>query len=110
ADALAHSIDGELLSLETVRPWQRNPMTYARLPGGAIDGLMKRDFAPAAERLRSVIARLKQVPAVYAAAQASLATPPREITDVAIRMTKGAVHFFEASLPAWAPAAAAPHP
>ena len=32
-------------------------MGYAGLPGGAIDGLMKRDFAPAADRLRSVIAR-----------------------------------------------------
>lgn len=107
ADALAHAIDGELLSLETVRPWERNPMAYARLPGGAIDALMKRDFAPAAERLRSAIARLKQVPAVYAAAKANLDTPPREFTDVAIRMSKGAVHFFEASLPGWARAAAA---
>src|SRR5262249_1749586 len=106
AEARAHSIEGGLLSREPVRPWQRTPMTYARLPGGAIDGLMKRDFAPAAERLRSVIARLKQVPAVYAAAKANLDTPPREFTDVAIRMTKGAVHFFEASLPAWARAAA----
>jgi uncharacterized protein (DUF885 family) len=107
ADALTHAIAGELLTLETVRPWEQNPMTYARLPGGAIDGIMKRDFAPAAERLRSVIARLQKVPAVYAAAKANLKTPPREFTDVAIRMSKGAVHFFEASLPGWARAAAA---
>ena len=33
-------------------------MGYAGLPGDAVDGLMKRDFAPAADRLRSVIARL----------------------------------------------------
>jgi uncharacterized protein (DUF885 family) len=107
AEALTHAIAGELLGLRTVRSWEQNPMMYARLPGSAIDGLMKRDFAPAAERLRSVIARLDKVPAVFAAAKANLTTPPREFTDVAIRMAKGSVHFFQEALPAWARTAAA---
>src|SRR5262249_15828902 len=68
ADGLKNAIAGEILTLETIRPWENNPMFYARLPGGAIDGLMKRDFAPAQDRLRSVIARLKRIPAIYLAA------------------------------------------
>jgi hypothetical protein len=34
-------------------------MLYVGLPRGAIDGLMKRNFAPPAERLRLATARLR---------------------------------------------------
>jgi uncharacterized protein (DUF885 family) len=102
AAALATEIQSELLQLRTIRSWERNPMAYAGVPGRAINGIMKRDFAPAAERLRSIIARLRQVPAVYAAAKANLKNPPREFTDVAIRMSKGTIGFFEKTVPAWA--------
>ena len=37
----------------------QNPMTYSRVPGEGIDALLKRDFAPAPEQLKSVIARLQ---------------------------------------------------
>src|SRR6266851_10021392 len=41
AELLESQIRGELLTLETLRPWENNPMQYAGLPGGAINGLMK---------------------------------------------------------------------
>src|SRR5580704_11617742 len=47
----------ELFDIERLQSWRENPMTYARLPGEAVDGLMKRAFAPAPERLRSVVVR-----------------------------------------------------
>src|SRR5262249_19412591 len=106
AEALQNAIATEILNLETIRPWENNPMFYSRLPGGAIDGLMKRDFAPAKDRLRSVIARMKQIPGVYAAAKANLKTPPKEFTDIAIRMTQGSVHFFDMAVVRWAKQAA----
>ena len=99
-------IRGELLDLDTLRVWETNPMFYAGLPGGAVDGLIKRDFAPAADRLRTVIAREKGVPAVFEAARANLKTPPKEFTDLAVRMAKGSVGFFEGSVAAWAKTAA----
>lgn len=106
AQALEGEIRGDLLDFETLRIYERNPMPYAGLPGGAVDGLMKRDFAPAPERLRSVIARLRAVPAVYAAARANLQNPPKEFTDLAIRMSKGSAGFFEGSVAMWAKEAA----
>jgi uncharacterized protein (DUF885 family) len=102
AEALEGAIRGELLDLETLRVWEKNPMLYAWLPGGAVDVLMKRDFAPASERLRSVNARLKSVPAVYAAGQANVQNPPKEFTDLAIRMMRGSVGFFQGSVAQWA--------
>jgi uncharacterized protein (DUF885 family) len=53
-----------------------------------------------------VIARLKQVPAVYVAAKANLKTPPREFTDIAMRMSKGTLGFLQGPLAAWARQAA----
>ena len=106
AQALEGQIRAELLDLETLKTWEVNPMIYAGLPGGAIDGLMKRDFAPAQDRLRLVIARERAIPAVFEAARANLTRPPREFTDLAIRMTKGSVGFFEGSVAAWAKDAA----
>jgi uncharacterized protein (DUF885 family) len=110
ADIDAQLIDGEirskLLDLETLRTWEKNPMGYVSLPGQAIDGLMKRAFAPAKERLRSVIARLGQVPRIYRAAKENVQDPPREFTDLAIRMSRGSVGFFETSVAEWAKGAA----
>jgi hypothetical protein len=106
----ARMLDGliraELLDLETLRTWETNPMGYVMLPGGAIDGLIKRDFAPAAERLRSVIARERAVPAAFAAARTNVKNPPKEFTDLAIRMAKGSAGFFKGSVAEWARSAA----
>ncbi len=110
AEALEGLLRGDLLDLETLRAWEKNPMVYAGLPGGAIDGLMKRAFAPAPARMKSVIARLRAVPAVYAAGKANLQNPPKEFTDLAIRMSKGSIGFFERDVVLWSKEALAADP
>jgi uncharacterized protein (DUF885 family) len=107
ADALEADMRGFLLDEETLRNWERNPMGYAGLPGSAADGLIKRDFAPPAERLRSLVAREKQMPAVYAAGKANLVNPPKEFTDLAIRMARGSAGYFAGTVAQWAKEAAA---
>jgi Bacterial protein of unknown function (DUF885) len=102
AEAIAARIKNDLLSLETLKLWAKNPMTYAGLPGGAIDALMKRDFAPKHDRLRSVVARLRGVPAIFAAARANVADPPKEFTDVALGMAKGTSGFLAGAVATWA--------
>jgi uncharacterized protein (DUF885 family) len=106
AQALGGDVRSELQGLEVLRTWERNPMPYVRVPGNAVDGLMKRNFAPAHDRLRSIVARLEAVPAVYAAARANVQNPPKEFTDLAIRMCDGAAGFFEGAVARWAKDAA----
>jgi uncharacterized protein (DUF885 family) len=106
ADALEGEIRGFLLDQETLRDWERNPMGYAGLPGSAADSLIKREFASPAERLRSLVAREKLIPAVYAAAKANLVNPPKEFTDLAIRMAKGSAGYFSGTVAQWAKEAA----
>ena len=106
ADVLQGQIDGELLELETLQTWRKNPMNYVGLPGGSIDSLMKRDFAPAPERLRSVISRLKAVPAMLQAMEQNVENPPHEFTDLAMRIGRGSVGFFKGTVTNWAKDAA----
>jgi len=106
AEILDGQIRAELLDLETLQTWRRNPMNYVGLPGGAIDGLMKRNFAPPAERLRSVVARLKGIPALMDAMRQNIQNPPHEFTDLAYRIAHGSVEFFNESVAAWAKDAA----
>jgi uncharacterized protein (DUF885 family) len=101
AEAVGNLIRGELLDLEVVRSWERNPMDYAFLPAGAIHDLMKREFAPAPARLRSVIARMEQIPRHYAVAKENLRDNPREFTELAVRFARGSATFFERSVSGW---------
>ncbi|MBV8820148.1 MAG: DUF885 family protein, partial [Acidobacteriaceae bacterium] len=98
-------IQAELLDLRTIKTW-RTPLYYAGIPGNAVDLLMKRDFAPAAARLAAVTARLEQIPALIDAMQDNLLEPPREFTDLAIRIVQGSIPFFRDSVAEWARSAA----
>ena len=106
AEILEARINAELLDLETLGTWRTNPMTYVGLPGGSIDGLLKRNFAPPAERLRSVIARLKGVPPLLEAMRENVQNPPHEFTDLALRIARGSVGFFRQTAANWAKDAA----
>jgi uncharacterized protein (DUF885 family) len=97
----------ELFDLETWQNWRHNPMVYARLPGEAADGLMKRAFAPAPARLRSLVARLRKIPTIFAAARANLDNPAPEHVTLALRITKGSIGFFDKATRAWAATAGA---
>ncbi len=106
ARILDSQIHAELLDLETLQTWRHNPMHYVELPGSSIDSLMKRKFAPPAERLRSVTARLRAVPALLEAMKANIENPPHEFTDLAFRIAHGSVGFFRDDVTAWANTAA----
>lgn len=106
AAMLSGAIRSEIQELEQLQTWKKNPMGYVGLPGNAVDLLMKRNFAPPAERLRSVTARLRGVPALMAAMRANVSNPPREFTDLAIRIAGGSVGFFRNDIATWARGAA----
>jgi uncharacterized protein (DUF885 family) len=88
---------GHLLDLTEIRPWENNPATYGY--GDAVFGLMARTYAPPEERLRSVIARLDQVPALYAAARRNLKSPPALFTQFAASECEGQISFLDTEVP-----------
>lgn len=106
ATILAGAIRSELLDLEVIQSWRKNPMVYVGMAGNAVDLLMKRKFAPPVERLRSVTARLRAVPALLVAMRANVTNPPKEFADLAIRIAGGSVGFFRHDVATWAREAA----
>jgi len=60
---------------------------------------MSRNFASPQERLRSVIARERQMPAVFDVARRNLKNPPRVYTEVALEQVPGIIGFFQKDVP-----------
>ncbi len=106
ASMIDGAIKSELQQLEELQVWKSNPIFYVSTPGGAVDLLMKRNFAPPAVRLKSLTARLRGVPAMIAAMKANVVNPPKEFTDIAIRIAGGSVGFFRNDVATWAKGAA----
>ncbi len=100
------AIRSEIQGLEELQVWKTNPMFYVGTPGNAVDLLMKRNFAPPPERLRSLTARLRGVPAMMAAMKANVSNPAKEFTDLSIRIAGGSVGFFKNDVAMWAKGAA----
>ena len=93
-------INARLLSLENIRSWEKNPDAYSSGITNAIFVIMARTFAPPADRLKSVIAREKQVPAVFQAARQNLKNSPPIYVDVALEQIPGLIGFFQKDVPA----------
>ena len=106
AAMLNGQLRSDLLDLETLRWMNRNPIPYVSTPGGSVDSLIKRNFAPPAERLRNVIVRLQGVPPLIEAMKSNMEDPPREYTELAIRVAGGSVGFFEKTVRKWGEEAA----
>jgi uncharacterized protein (DUF885 family) len=96
------AIRAEILETQEIQSWKHNPMMYVGTPGGAIDVLMKRDFAPKRKRFELVTSRLQEIPKMIAAMKANVQNPPKEFTDLAIRMASGSIGFYRETVAAWA--------
>ena len=93
-------IRGRLLDLEEVRMWEKNPDLYSSGITNSAFVIMSRKFAPAADRLRRLIARERSMPAALEAARLNLRNPPRIYTEVALEQLPGIAAFFEKDVPA----------
>lgn len=92
-------IHSRLLELETIQMWRKDPDSYTAGVTNSIFLLMKRNFAPPEERLRSVIAREKQFPKAFAAARQNLKNPPRIYTEIALEQLPDVIDFYRNDVP-----------
>ncbi len=94
-----NQIASRLLTLETIRPWQKDPDHYSSDLTNSAFVLMERKFAPANERLRSLIAREKLMPADLQAARVNLSNPAQISTEIALEQLPDIIGFFEHDVP-----------
>jgi uncharacterized protein (DUF885 family) len=106
AAILDGKIRAELLDIDTIRWWRRNGIPYVTVAGQSVDLIMKRSFAPPAERLKLVTARLQGIEKLLGAMRDNVTDPPRELTELAQRVCAGSVGFFRDTVGQWAKEAA----
>src|SRR5262249_3096460 len=66
------SMDATALTLDVVKPWAKDPDLYSSDVTRAAYVIMKRDYAPAADRLKALVAREKLMPAALRLARTNL--------------------------------------
>jgi len=99
-ELLLSDIRSNLLELTTIRRWEKDPDLYSGGITASAFVIMSRNFAPPDERLRSLVAREKQMPAMLEIARQNLKAPPLRYTEIALEQLPGILSFFEKDVPA----------
>lgn len=97
-EQLLHAIDSRILTLEVIRPWARDPDTYSSGITNTAYLMIKRAYAPPAERLRLLIAREKAMPGALMEARRNLDNPASVSTEIAIEQLDGSQGFFKTAV------------
>src|SRR5438874_9986303 len=96
---LTAQIQGRMFELEAVRTWERNPQFYSDLLASSLAGQTLFTYAPAAERARRVLSKLRQTPRLIQAARDNIKDPPGIFVKVGLETMRGALKFIEHELP-----------
>jgi uncharacterized protein (DUF885 family) len=94
---LENKLDEDLWSLEVLQEWAWNPLVYTGLSGGALYGLLAREYAPLEQRLARVADRLEQFPRLFEEIRATLepARVPRIHAETAVSQNRGVLSILD---------------
>ena len=98
-EILLNNIKSELLTLEVIRGWEKNPDDYSSGITNSAYVIMERPYAPANTRLRALVEREKLMPQALEEARKNLKNPPRIFTEIALEQIDGDISFFENDVP-----------
>jgi uncharacterized protein (DUF885 family) len=98
-DLLLANIHGRLLRLNTIRLWEKDPDQYSSGVSSSAFALMERNFASPDDRLRSLVAREKLMPAALDDARQNLKNPPQIYTEIALEQLPDIISFFQTDVP-----------
>ena len=96
---LTAHLQARMFELEAVRTWERNPQFYSDLLASSLAGQALFTHAPAAERARRVLSKLRQTPRLIQAARDNIKDPPGIFVKVGIETMRGALKFIDDDLP-----------
>lgn len=96
---VADNIRARMFELEEVRTWEKNPQLYADILASSLAGQAVFAYAPAPERARRVLSKLRQAPKLVQAARDNVQDPPGIFVKVGLETFRGALKFIESDLP-----------
>ena len=94
---LRNQLEYDIWSIETLQSWAWDPQLYSQLAGGAVYGLMAREFAPMPERLASAAARMEAIPALFEQMRENLdpARVPKIHAETVARQNEGILSIVD---------------
>src|SRR5437763_5094810 len=96
---LVANLRARMFELEEIRTWEKNPQHYADTLASSIAGQALFTHAPAAERARRVLSKLRQTPRLIQAARDNIKDPPGIFVKIGLETMRGALKFIEQDLP-----------
>jgi uncharacterized protein (DUF885 family) len=96
---LGANIRARMFEIEEVRTWEKNPQFYADIIASSLAGQALFTHAPASERARRALSKLRQTPRLVQAARENIKDPPGIFVKVGIETMRGALTFIEEDLP-----------
>jgi uncharacterized protein (DUF885 family) len=96
---LTSHLKARIFELEEVRTWERHPQYYSDLLASSLAGQVLFTYAPAEERARRVLSKLRQAPRLVQAARDNIKEPPGIFVKVGIETMRGAQRFIDEDLP-----------
>jgi uncharacterized protein (DUF885 family) len=96
---LTAHLQARMFDLEAVRPWERNPQFYSDLLATSLAGQTLFSHAPAAERARRVLSKLRQTPRLIQSARDNVTDAPGILVKVGVEAMRGTLKFIDEDLP-----------
>ncbi len=97
--ALMANAQARLHELEVIRTWERDPQLYAETLATSLASQAIFTYAPAAERARRLLSKLRQVTGVLDAARGNVREPAGIFIKTAAETLRGVVSFLDRDLP-----------
>jgi uncharacterized protein (DUF885 family) len=93
------NLRARMLEFEEIRTWEKNPQYYSDILASSLAGQTLFNHAPAEERARRVLSKLRQTPRLMQAARDNITDPPGIFVKVGLETMRGALKFVDDDLP-----------
>jgi len=96
---LVNAIHDDLLINDTMKRWRHNADDYVNIATGGVFSILSRAFAADDIRMKKIVAREQQIPAMFAQAKVNLTSVDRYSAEIAYDDAMGAISFFKTTVP-----------
>ena len=96
---LKANIEKNILEIENMVPWQKNPSYYSDLSLYSIFMLASCESLSVEHKIQGIRARLEKIPQVFQWARENLENPPKIFSEIAIDSVRGGMQFFNYAIP-----------
>jgi uncharacterized protein (DUF885 family) len=97
-EILRDDLKRQLWLIDNTDPFTSDPRLYNEYFTDSVYLLFVQSTLPHEQNVRNAASRITKIPALVAAARASLKNPPQQFVDTAIKQNRGAIAFYESGL------------